>query len=245
MKGSVHALIGASAPASLVLTQDVTIPQGVVMSVISAGFALLPDLDHPDACASKALGVRIHRIAHRACKATANATATRRDLRSFARSRLARWDPYHRTLSHTVVATLTVAVVTYGLASLSPWCTALVAALGGFLLWPLYRQRRRGGPRAWAAGGFTLMVVCTGATATLLGPYLLTLAVAGGYLSHLIADACTKAGVPLLWPVTLHGKRWWRIRLLGGLVASGSRREKAPAAGVGLVVNLCLLFLYF
>ena len=54
MKGTVHAAIGASAPACLVVTQHVSILQGISMAAVSAGFSLMPDLDHPKACATQA-----------------------------------------------------------------------------------------------------------------------------------------------------------------------------------------------
>jgi membrane-bound metal-dependent hydrolase YbcI (DUF457 family) len=87
------------------------------------------------------------------------------------------------------------------------------------------------------------MVVSLGA-ATILTPWLITLAAAGGYASHLAADACTKAGVPLFWPVAIREKRWWNIRFLGSAVTSGTDQEKAPAVGVAVASNLFLLFMY-
>ena len=47
MKGTVHAAIGASAPVGLVVTQHVSILQGLTMAAVSVGFSLMPDLDHP------------------------------------------------------------------------------------------------------------------------------------------------------------------------------------------------------
>lgn len=43
-----------------------------------------------------------------------------------------------------------------------------------------------------------------------------------GWLIHLLGDMCTTQGVPILWPIPIRGKMWWRIRLLpikaGGVI---------------------------
>ncbi len=77
---------------------------------------------------------------------------------------------------------------------------------------------------------FTTLVSPTAA----LSPDLFAALVAG-YVSHLVADALNKRGVPLLWPAG------WRFRLLpGGGVRSGGLAEAlvalvvAVAAGYGL-----------
>lgn len=235
MKGTVHAAIGASAPVGLVVTQHVTILQGFTMAAVSAGFALLPDLDHPSAYASKALGSPVHKAVHSLCKLVMNASATGRD-RSYIRYQQAnRRDPYHRTLTHTLVASVALGILAYGLAYTFPFGAGAVAAFGVLLLWPLYRK--------------TIGMVALGAAASavgavmLLNPWLVGVAVTGGYLSHVVADGCTVAGVPALWPLKIKGKRWWNIRLLEGMVSSGSFEEKGPAVGVAMASNALLVLL--
>ena len=235
MKGSVHAAIGASAPAGLVLTQHVTILQGATMAAISAGFSLMPDLDHPNACATKALGKPAHKAVHALCKTVVKSTALGRD-RSYLVFRKARGqDPYHRTLTHTLLVSVLMGVLAYCLAMASPIACGAVAAFGVFMLWPLYRK--------------TISLVILGAAATAvasviyLNPWLMALAVTGGYASHVVADGCTTAGVPAFWPLAIQGKRWWNIRLLGGMVASGSVAEKGPAVGVAMASNALLVLL--
>jgi hypothetical protein len=231
----VHAAIGASAPAGLVITQHVTILQGAVMAAVSAGFALLPDIDSPRAYASKALGSPVHKLVHRVCKAAVDATALGRD-RSYIRwKQIKGHDPYHRTLTHTLVAALVMGALAYGLAYAGAVTTGAVAAFGVFLLWPLYRK--------------TIGAVVLGAAAAAVGavfyldPWLVGIAVLTGYASHIVADGCTTAGVPALWPMTIQGKRWWNIRLLGHLVTSGSVEEKGPAVGVSVASNALLILL--
>jgi membrane-bound metal-dependent hydrolase YbcI (DUF457 family) len=218
--------------------------QGAVMAAVSAGFALLPDLDHPKATATKALGMPVHLLVHGLCKAAVGATATGRDRGYIAWQRMQKRDPYHRTLTHTLVAAALVGCVGFLSVLAGAVSTGLVASFGVFLLWPL---------RKGAIGPVVLAAAATAVGAVfLLDPWLMALAVGGGYVSHIAADACTAAGVPALWPLTVRTggvkgfpgkKRWWNVRLLGGLVASGSREEKGPAIGVALAVNGVLLLL--
>jgi membrane-bound metal-dependent hydrolase YbcI (DUF457 family) len=231
----VHAAIGASAPVGLVLTQHASILQGATMAAISAGYALMPDLDHPDACASKALGSPVHKVVHSLCKVVVKSTATGRD-RSYIRWKLIKGrDPYHRTLTHTLLVAVAVGVAAYALAFVSAVATGLTAALGVFMLWPLYRK---------TVGAVVLgAAVAAVASVIYLNPWLMGLAVMGGYASHIVADGCTAAGVPALWPLKIQGKRWWNIRLLGGLVSSGSFEEKGPAIGVAMASNALLVLL--
>lgn len=238
MKGSLHVTIGASAPIGLVITQHATILQGAAMAAVSAGYSLLPDVDNRKATANVALGGFVHKFVHSLCARIYQATGTRRD-RAFAVWAARRgWDdPYHRTLTHTFVAAMTLGVLTYALSAVSPTATGFIAAFGVFLMWPLHRGAI--GPVV-AAAAFAAV-----GSAVLLSPWLMTLAVTGGYVSHIVADACTRHGVPALWPIPIKGKRWWNIRLLDSLVASGSTQEKGPAVGVSLAANVFLVFLQF
>jgi membrane-bound metal-dependent hydrolase YbcI (DUF457 family) len=231
----VHAAIGVSAPVGLVVTQHVNVLQGFTMAAVSAGFALLPDLDHPKATASRALGAPVHKLIHSLCKAAVQASATRRDRSIISYRQIQKKDPYHRTLTHTLAASLAVGALAYLLAYIFPMGAGAVAAFGVLMLWPLYRK--------------TIGLVVLGAAAAavgatvLLDPWLLGLAVTGGYVSHVVADGCTSLGVPALWPLRIQGERWWNIRLLDGAVTSGSFQEKGPAVGVALASNALLVLL--
>ena len=235
MRGTVHAAIGASAPVGLVVTQHTTILQGFTMAAVSAGFSLMPDLDHPRATASRALVELVHRVVHGLCRVVVSGTATGRDRSYISYQQMKRRDPYHRTLTHTLLASVAVGTLAYLLASISPTGAGAVAAFGVLMLWPLYRK--------------TVGLVVLGAAAaavgaaTLLSPWLVGIAVTCGYVSHVVADGCTTAGVPALWPLKIQGKRWWNIRLLDGVVASGSFQEKGPAVGVAMASNVLLVLL--
>jgi len=235
VRGTVHAAIGASAPIGLVVTQNASILQGAVMGAISAGFSLMPDLDHPKACATQALGKPVHKVVHRLCKTVVDATSVGRD-RSYIRWKLInKRDPYHRTLTHTLLASVVMGILVYVASLLSPVAMGAVAAFGVFMLWPLYRKSL--GLVALGAA------VCAVGAVLYLNPWLIALAVTGGYVSHVVADGCTAGGVPAFWPLRIQGKRWWNIRLLGGIVASGSAAEKGPAIGVAMASNALLVLL--
>lgn len=238
MKATVHVAIGASAPAGLVLTQGTTLPQGVIMAAVSAGYALLPDLDNNKATATLALGKPVHGVVYELSKWAHRATASPRDLATM------RWmvirkhaKPYHRTLTHTIAASLAIGAVAYLAAVSSALVTACIAAFGVFLMWPLNRKNAVLAPLG--AIGVALGSI------HLLTPWQMAMAVGGGYLSHVVADSCTKGGVPAFWPIPIKGKRWWNIRLMGRMILSGSRQENIPALGVSLATNALLVFIHF
>lgn len=235
MRGTVHAAIGASAPIGLVVTQYVNPIQGFAMAAVAAGFSILPDIDHPRACASKALGSVVHRVIHSVCKQVVDRTALGKDRAQIGWKKSKEQDPYHRTFTHTLAASVLIGTTVYATAWIGAVAMALIAAFGVLLLWPLYRK---------AIGAVVLTSALTAvAVAMLLSPWLLALAAFTGYLSHVMADGCTREGVPLLWPIEIKKKRWWRVRLMGTSITSGSQRERGPAIGVAAGSNLLLLFL--
>lgn len=66
-------------------------------------------------------------------------------------------------------------------------------------------------------------------------PELIAATIAGAYLSHLVLDACTISGVPLLGPLT-----WRRFHLLPAIarVRTGSLREQGALLAMVVVVFL-------
>jgi membrane-bound metal-dependent hydrolase YbcI (DUF457 family) len=64
------------------------------------------------------------------------------------------------------------------------------------------------------------------------GCWWIGLAVTLGCLTHLAGDWITVSGVPLLWPLSRRGKRWWRYRLPLTRIHAGGPFERwviAPA----------------
>lgn len=235
MKGSVHAAIGASAPAGLIVTQHVSLFQGFTMAAVASGFSLLPDLDTGKALASKALGTPVHRAVHWLSRTAMDRTATGPDRANMSWMKIRKRDPYHRGVTHTLVAAAVVSAVAYLSFWVHPVAVGLLGALAVFTLWPLYRKTVPLVVLASLSAGV--------GSALLLDPWLFALAAGGGYLSHIAADGCTTSGVPALWPMKINGKRWWKICLLGRLVPSGSEAEKGPALGIAVAANGLLVFL--
>lgn len=101
-------------------------------------------------------------------------------------------------------------------------------------------------PKAWLLGLLFAVVVL------LLSPDGLTWlpwAVTLGYATHLVGDLLTTGGLPLTWPLNFKPPRWWRrtpvLRAVwrpGGNIAvpllgdAGSRREKLLAGAMGAYV---------
>lgn len=46
-------------------------------------------------------------------------------------------------------------------------------------------------------------------------------AVTLGWMLHILGDMFTVAGVPVLWPIKIRGKRWWKLRMPFGIKAGG------------------------
>lgn len=77
-----------------------------------------------------------------------------------------------------------------------------------------------------------------------VGGALIGVAVGTGILSHILADACTKAGVPVAWPLMVRGRRWSTFRFPGARhMRSGSTLEWVPGCGVALLCCLVPLAL--
>jgi membrane-bound metal-dependent hydrolase YbcI (DUF457 family) len=225
VRGVTHVAIGASVPLGLI--HDVGVAQCAVMAVISAGFSLGPDVDHPHSTISRALP----RFAHEAAlwaSGKARSVSTGRDQRSFASRASIGHAVDHRALTHTGASSLVVGV-TAGVWSMLPFgviALTVFAALVGRQLIPK-RVRKWTYPGVAAAGIL--------AWASDLDPWLAGLAAGLGWLSHVIADGCTTFGVPLAWPITVQGKKWWRFRFMGSRLESGAADEWWIASGVAAI----------
>lgn len=202
MMGRTHALSGWCAGLAVApLVGQHQLPQVLLVAAVTAGWSLAPDLDHPGAVATRWggwvtgwLSVGLRRLSAWAFAVT----RTPRDRDS---------EGTHRHLSHTVVFAAVVGGVTVVGTALSPWWGVLVPAAVGTLLaarslgrWVLVAGIV---PVAWGllVGGDELSPV-----RGWIGG-----AVALGCVVHILGDALTRAGVPLLWPVPIRGQRWFRV----------------------------------
>ncbi len=207
MMGRTHALTGWCAGLAVApLVGAGTVEQAVLFAVTTAGFALLPDLDHPHARASKLLGPLsrvLSWLLRHASAALYQITKGPRDERRKGT---------HRHLSHTVLFAVGLGM----LASASteaggPYAVAAVAVLGLLLAvdalgdWMLIVS----------AGGIVWWLHQAGPNPTAQLDQLtgwLGIAVAVGCVTHCLGDAITESGCPFLFPIPIAGETWYELR---------------------------------
>jgi membrane-bound metal-dependent hydrolase YbcI (DUF457 family) len=174
MMGRSHVILGGVLWLGLgELLGQGTHSQLAVGALVSAGAALLPDLDHPEATIAHTLGPITHVLA--------------RGVHALAGG--------HRQATHSLVfvALVTGAALLLGLA---PWGGGVVVFVCAALA-----LRTVGPMRAGVAGAVVAAVVTVVVTRTVpLGGWWLAEAVGLGCLCHILADALTPEGVPLAWP---------------------------------------------
>ncbi|MDT7726288.1 MAG: hypothetical protein QOI21_2864 [Actinomycetota bacterium] len=207
MMGRTHALTGWCAGLALAPALGAgTIHQAVVFGATTAGFALLPDLDHPGATASRLLGPftgLISWILRRVSAALYVLTKGPRDEKVTGT---------HRHMSHTVLFAAGLGAATAaGTAAWGPWAVAGVVLFGLLLA--------EGVLGDWLLPVSGVAVVWWVYTAgDELGQLdqvsgYLGYAVAVGCVVHCLGDALTKAGCPFLFPIPIAGETWYEIRL--------------------------------
>lgn len=211
--GPTHAASGLAAGVGTAALLGVTEPAAIAsIAVITAGAALLPDLDHPSATlartfgpVSKAASVATNTVS----SAVATAVATPADRRGGKVGG-------HRTLTHTIV----------GVASAAAW--GGLAYLGGqwgvaalvFIMVSLAMAGLiTGQTRKWGAAGSLAVAAATTAAIYIaapetLTPTMLATAMAVGVATHIAGDGVTKQGIPALFPFKIDGRRWKRVHLV-------------------------------
>jgi len=177
------------------------LPIRALAVVVTGGAGLLPDLDHPGGKASRSLGF-VTRYLARAVKEVAVSVyqATRTDE-----------DPPgagggHRKLTHTIPGALGFGLIALAAVLAHPLGGAIV---GGLMCGLMSLGFRSLGFGFTLAGGWL--------TWWALGTYhgwwwAVPVAVSLGAMAHIGCDAFTNAGVPILWPATRHGQRWYRVK---------------------------------
>jgi membrane-bound metal-dependent hydrolase YbcI (DUF457 family) len=206
MMGRTHALTGWCAGLALAPVVGAgTVHQAVVFGATTAGFALLPDLDHPGASASRLLGPLtgfISWLLRRVSSALYALTKGPRDEKVTGQ---------HRHMSHTILFAVGLGAATAAATKAwGPWAVGAVVILGlmlaegvlGDWLLPV-----TGGAVAW-------WVYTAGDKAAELDQISgwLGIAVAAGCFTHCLGDSLTIAGCPFLFPVPIAGETWYEIR---------------------------------
>lgn len=188
-----------------------------VGAVVSAGFALLPDIDEPGSTVSRKLGA----LSRGVSKATNELAGG------------------HRQATHCLLFAALVYVLVR-LAAVHPLAAAIVIGCAFLLvlrmLLPAHVQR---------AGVVTPLVLALAGSAawwafTDGAPSWLALAGAGGVVLHMIGDSITVEGVPWLWVPFVPPLQ--RLRVAVPLVGhTGSARESFVGTLLSLAVGYCLL----
>jgi membrane-bound metal-dependent hydrolase YbcI (DUF457 family) len=183
-----HALLGAAgwlaaAPvASDAVHQSLDLPTLAASTMVCAGAALLPDLDHHDGLIANSLGPPTRLLA-RGVSAISGG---------------------HRHATHSLLFAVLAGWIAWGLLRWAGRPAQLVLSLlcAGFALRavhltePLHERRLHWSAIALAAGAITY------AEARFLPGlwHWLPIAIAVGCLLHVVGDVLTPEGVPLLWP---------------------------------------------
>jgi membrane-bound metal-dependent hydrolase YbcI (DUF457 family) len=172
--------------------------------VATAGYSLLPDLDHPGARVSKLVGP-VTELISRGIRALSAWL-----YRHTKGPRDEPWTGKHRHLTHTVLFAALMGGLTIGLSALGPWWVLGVAAFGVLL--------------AQAALGDWVLLPSVAVVIPLLlhgGQVLdaltqmrgwMGIAVALGCFTHCLGDALTRSGCPFLFPLRIAGETWYEIR---------------------------------
>jgi membrane-bound metal-dependent hydrolase YbcI (DUF457 family) len=213
MLGVNHALSGAALGLAVagfgpqVFGAESSVTAGTVLTFagVTAGAALLPDLDHPSSMATKRFSVAswlASRLVRPLSALVYNVTRSDRDTGTGT----------HRGLTHTVLGAALVGTAV-NLASVEVGTPVLVGTLFVCLALAIkgLDDLVPGPPSLIIAAGLTVAVerYLSGGTAGTAG--WLGVAVTIGMLVHMVGDALTESGAPLLWPVRIKQRRWYPV----------------------------------
>ncbi len=252
MMGRSHLATGLAAGAALAALLDLAPMASCLAALVTGGYALLPDLDHPEARASRLAGPVSRAV-------SSGVRVVSRRVYLATRSRCdERLDGEHRALTHTVAFAVWVASCSW----LSGWLAggAGLAAVVGLGLWLAADcYRRLAGPALavaswWLATSWLAVDPDAGLAASsgggswlAVGPaasqWWLAVCAGLGCLVHTLGDAVTVSGVPLWWPVRVRGRAWHRVRPRRLRLRTGGvweRRWVEPGAWVFAVVAMAV-----
>ncbi|MET9260411.1 metal-dependent hydrolase [Amycolatopsis sp. NPDC004079] len=205
--GRTHAATGLLAGMALAPAVGLaTTHQVLVFAATTAGFALLPDLDHPSASATRLFGWLTGAVSWMLRRTSAAVYALTKGPRD------ENVKGTHRHLSHTLLFAVALgAAASAGCAAGGPWAVLGVLAVGLLL--------------AAEALGDWLVLACAGAVSwwcvTAPGGLLTELAGVSGWIGiavavgcfvHCLGDSLTESGCPFLFPLPIAGETWYEIR---------------------------------
>jgi membrane-bound metal-dependent hydrolase YbcI (DUF457 family) len=243
MMGRSHALSGWCAGLLVAPLIGLTsVAEVVPFAAATAGYALVPDLDHPGASASRLLGP-VTRLVSAVVRAFSGVlyTVTKgpRDEESTGK---------HRHATHTLAAAIVLGMLAAGLGDRGKWAVLAVAVTGLVLAadalgdWIILLVLAATG---WSIAGTALPgtstadAVQTGLTE--IGGWI-GMAVALGMFVHCLGDSLTRSGCPWLWPLPIRGETWYELRLPRPLrFRTGNWVERLVVAPLLVVAGVLLL----
>lgn len=204
--GASHAATGVAAwlagcATAAVLGHD---PSPYVVAVgtpLCAFGAVLPDIDCPSSSVARSLGWPTEFLARRVAgfgRWLYTATGTRRDGRDL---------DGHRTASHTVLFAV-LCFVGFGYLGRHGGLWAPLAMTVFAAATALRALKVRGPARFVVTAAVALVAWYWPAP----DGWWLGWAIGGGALVHNLGDRQTNTGVPLLWPIKIRGRRWYKFR---------------------------------
>ncbi len=240
MLGVSHALSGAALGLAVagfgpgVLGAEPTAGSVMTFAGVTAGAALLPDLDHPSSLATKRFSAASWLASRLVRPLSAFAYSVTRSDRDVGTGR-------HRGLTHTILGAVMLGAAV-NLASVAVGTPVLVGTLFVCLALAIkgLDDLVPGPPSLIVAAGLTVAVerYLPGGTTGTAG--WLGFAVTLGMLVHMVGDALTESGAPLLWPVRIKERRWYPVGNLRPLrFRTGGPAEVwvvAPALTVAVIV---------
>lgn len=205
MRGKDHALSGAVifAAAAPVMNPGLGVIQLLAGAALTAGAAVLPDIDHPDATISNSFGFLTRSFAWTVEKASGghrHGTHSLIGVAAFtaAVATAATW-AWHRSAQDCHNPWTPALSVAHGWCQLPPgWHDLPAIAIAVLLLAAALRALRIGGHLA------DLLAILLAAAYAWLDPvgllWILPVATVIGCATHIAGDALTHGGCPLLWP---------------------------------------------
>lgn len=214
MMGRSHALSGWVVGLAVAPMVGLTsVAEVVPFAAATAGYALVPDLDHPGGSASRLLGPVTGLISSAIRTFSGvlyNLTKGPRDEDSTGK---------HRHATHTLAAAIGLGMLAASLGDRGKWAVLAVAATGLLLA-------------AHVLGDWILIAVLGATAYSVLGTALpgttpadalqaglsgiggwIGVAVGLGMFTHCLGDSLTRSGCPWLWPLPIRGETWYEIRL--------------------------------
>lgn len=250
-----HAATGAAGGAMLGLVPGVINSNADLLIAIvgCAGFALLPDIDHPKATAAQTFGWPskiIARLVEKLCSWIYISTKTVRDQQRHGG---------HRTLTHTLLFALTMGALTLWagtnkFALLAIIFIGLCWGIRGFFpktmkkakLELVPRKLRKWFPRLstklflYGTASVIPLLMLEG-TWPIPSAWFLAIVVTWGSLIHCLGDCLTDSGAPLLYPLPIGRQMWYRFKAPARF-STGSELGKRVER---LIKLLCLGFIMF